>query len=109
MVLARIAIAVPLVVSLTAEADQGSFFFGTENKTSSSRPTAHFNDATRQRLLQIAHACNMAKKSPDEQRQCDEWERQARDSIASLTRQLHRQVEPQRVELQFLYQQQRGW
>ena len=106
-VLLRIAPAVLLMASVTAMADQVGFFFGTEATTP--RPRALFDDTQRQRLLQVAQACNKTGKTLDEQRQCDEWERQAREAITEWTRQFHEQAEPQRAELRAMHRQQRGW
>lgn len=103
----RIVVAALLMVSVTAVADQNGFFFDTE--TATPRPRAHFKDTQRQRLLQVAHACNKSEKTLGEHRQCDELERQARQSIAERTRQFHEQAEPQRAELRALHRQQRGW
>jgi len=106
-VLRRIAPAVLLMASVTALADQNGFFFDTE--TATPRPRAFIDDGQRIRLLQVAHACNKAGKTLVEQRQCDEWERQARQAIAERTRQFHEQADPQRAELRALHRQQRGW
>ena len=106
-VLLRIALAVLLMASVTALADQGGFFFDTEAATP--RPRALLDYAQRQRLLQNTHACNKTWKTLDEQHQCDEYECQARQAIAERTRQFHEQAEPQRAELRALHRQQRGW
>jgi len=95
------------MANVTALADQNGFLFDTDIATP--RPRALFDDAQRQRLLQVAQACNKTGKTLDEQRQCDEWERQARQAITERTRQYHEQAEPQRAELRALHRQQRGW
>ncbi|MDP1573064.1 MAG: hypothetical protein Q8M09_08065 [Pseudomonadota bacterium] len=106
-VLARIVTVVLVMNSVTVLADQNGFFF--DSDTAAPRPRALFNDAQRQQLLQVAHACNKTGKTLGEQRQCDEWERQARQFITDRTRQFHEQTEPQRAELRSLHLQQRGW
>lgn len=106
-VLLRIAPAVLLMASVTALADQHGFFF--DSDTATPRPRALIDDVQRQRLLQGSHACNKIGKTLDEQRQCDEWERQARQAITERTRKFHEQAEPQRAELRALHRQQRGW
>lgn len=103
----RIVAAAMLMASVTAVADQGAFFFDSE--TAVQRQRAAFDEPQRQRLFQGARACNKAAKTPWEQRQCDEWERQTRQSVMDRTQQLQEQAEPQRAELRALHRQQRGW
>ena len=107
LVLIRISLASILVISANAIADQRASFFGSE--TAIQRSRAAFDESQKQWLLQGAHDCNRAGKASDEQRQCNEREREVRESIATRTRQLHQQVEPQRSELRALHRQQRGW
>jgi len=107
-VLLRIAPAVLLMASVTALADQNGFFFF-DTETALPRPRALFDGTQRKRLLQVAHACNKSGKTHVEQRQCDEWNRQARQAITERTRQFHELSEPKRAELRTLHRQQRGW
>lgn len=88
--------------SAAASAGSGGFFF--DSAAPAPRQRAAFPAEQRERLLGDAYACNRAGQSPDERERCKAREIAAEQAISERTLANHQAANPQRREMQRLYE-----
>lgn len=89
--------------SAAASADSGGFFFDSATPTAP-KQRATFSAEQRDRILKDAYACNRVGQSPDERERCRTREMAAEQAILERTLANHQAANPQRKEMQRLYE-----